>query len=534
MSLLKELGKSEVEHLEVAEENQRVDNLAASMREGNGTGKRWWNVPYLCFLNWQIFVITLASTNNGYDSSMLNGLQSLPEWHTKMGNPTGSILGALSNGTIFGALIAVIYIPWMADKFGRKFTIIFSQSFAVIGAILQGVSTNYGFFLASRIIIGLGSGAGAVCATLIAELAYPTHREVATTFYNVCWYLGAIIAAWVTYGTRHLHDGGHSWRIPSYMQGLIPLIQAVLMIWAPESPRYYVAKDQVEKARAVLTKYHIGGSTDPKDVAFVEFELNEFAAQIKDDAAHTQNSSYMDFVTDGRFRKRLGLIASICVFTQFSGNGLVSYYLSKVLNSIGITSTTRQLQINGCLMIYNFVISAFVASVVNRFKRRHMFLTSVGLMMLFYIIWTILSALNQKNDFKDKGLANGVLAMIFLYYCAYDIGANGVPYLYVTEILPYSHRVKGLNIMTFLTMVILIFNGFVNPVAMDAIDWKYYIVFCCVNAVMLAVVWFFFVETSGYTLEEVEQVFDASAREKYAHNVVLAHDTDSFSGKGSV
>ncbi|KAK7684811.1 hypothetical protein QCA50_012054 [Cerrena zonata] len=170
---------------------------------------------------------------------------------------------------------------------------------------------------------------------------------------------------------------------------------------------------------------------------------------------------------------------------QLAGNGLVSYYLNKVLNSIGITGETEQLIINACLMTYNFVCSAVICSLLNLFKRRTLFITCLS----------------------DKSLANGVLAMIFLFYLAYNIGVNGLPYLYMTEILPYSHRAKGINIFQFVQEVLLVYNGFVNPVAMAAIEWKYYIVYCCLLCVELIVVILFFPETSGRSLEEVGEVF---------------------------
>ncbi|KAM9930451.1 hypothetical protein OXX80_009390, partial [Metschnikowia pulcherrima] len=126
-------------------------------------------------------------------------------------------------------------------------------------------------------------------------------------------------------------------------------------------------------------------------------------------------------------------------------------------------------------------------------------------------IWTILSALNEQRHFEDKGLANGVLAMIFFYYFFYNVGINGLPFLYITEILPYSHRAKGLNLFQFSQFLTQIYNGYVNPIAMDAISWKYYIVYCCILFVELVIVFFTFPETSGYTLEEVAQVFGDEA-----------------------
>lgn len=469
----------------------------------------WYKIPHLRNLNFCVFLISLSSTTLGYDSSMLNGLQSLAHWRDYLGNPTGTTLGALTNGTIFGFLLGNLIAPYIADKFGRRIAIISGQIIIIIGSVLQGVSTNYAFFLVSRIILGFGSILTMVSSpSLISEISYPTHRHVTTTFYNTNYYVGAAIAAWVTFGTSDI-DSDYSWRIPSYLQGSIALIQISLFWMVPESPRYYISKGKIDKAEEVLIKHHIGNSQDPGDIGLVKFEVEEIQAALEMEkmSAHT---SYMDFLRTPANRKRLFICCFIAVLMQLSGNGLVSFYLSKVLNSIGITDEKEQLKINGCLMIYNWVTAVSVSFVVNRFRRRTLFMTSTILMLITFVIWTILSAINEQRNFEQASLGNGVLAMIFFYYLGYNMGANGLPYLYLTEILPYNQRTKGINLMMFVYNIILIYNGFVNPVAMDAISWKYYIVYCCVIVVEILVVYFFLPETSGYTLEEVCQVFGDS------------------------
>ena len=261
----------------------------------------------------------------------------------------------------------------------------------------------------------------------------------------------------------------------------------------------------MDKAEAILRKFHTGNSNDPKDLALVDFEMKEIQAALELEKM-ANRTSYLDFIRVKSFHRRLFICIYIPCLMQLSGNGLVSYYLNKVLNSIGITGETKQLEINGCLMIYNMVLSMSFSACFNLFKRRFLFLTSLCLMLTFYIIWTALSAVNVQKGYPQS-YGSGVLAMIFLYYASYDIGMNGLPILYLTEILPYSHRAKGVNIFQFVEKIALIYNGYVNPIAMDAIDWKYYIVWCCYLATEIVVVFFFFPETSGYTLEEVAKVF---------------------------
>lgn len=487
--------------------------------------KPWYKVAHLRFLTWCIFLMTLSSTNSGYDMSIMNGLQSLSHWENKMGNPSGQRLGALSNGVAFGAVLSAVLGSYLADRWGRRTAVQIGALLTVLGSILQGLSTGYGFFLVSRIIIGFGATLANVGSpALISEVAYPSHREACTFAYNVCWYLGAIVASWVTYGTRNVNSDW-SWRIPSYIQGFLPLLQLVFLWQLPESPRYMVKKGRIDEAEKILRKHHIGNLNEPQDVALVEFELSEIEAAI---AADSVPSSYKDFVVIKSYRRRIFLVVFVGVMTQLSGNGLVSYYLVQVLESIGITSTKKQLQINGCLMIYNFAICCFMTSICTKIKRRTMFIGGVGGMLVSYIIWTVLSAINEQRNFDDKLLANGVLAMIFFYYFFYDTCLNGLPYLYLTEVLPYSHRAKGLMIMQASMYTAMIYNNYVNTIAMDAILWKYYIVYCCILAVEFLVVLFFFPETSGYTLEEVAQVFGdevidlavAGAKHKVEHEHV--------------
>jgi MFS family permease len=57
-------------------------------------------------------------------------------------------------------------------------------------------------FIAARGIIGFGLGFNITAAPiLIMELAFPTQKAPMVSIYNSLWSLGAIVAAWTTYGT---------------------------------------------------------------------------------------------------------------------------------------------------------------------------------------------------------------------------------------------------------------------------------------------------------------------------------------------
>jgi cellulose synthase/poly-beta-1,6-N-acetylglucosamine synthase-like glycosyltransferase len=56
---------------------------------------------------------------------------------------------------------------------------------------------------------------------------------------------------------------------------------------------------------------------------------------------------------------------------------------------------------------------------------------------------------------------------------------------YAAEILPYNLRAKGLTLMFFMVNLALWFNQYINPIALENIGWKYYIVYCVWLAVSL-------------------------------------------------
>lgn len=491
--------------------------LAASIEDYLYLTKPFYKYSFLNRLHFCVFAITLTSTNNGYDGSMLNGLQMIEHWRDEMGNPAGATLGALANGVVFGSVLAALIASWVSDRYGRKPAIVMGMIIVIVGSILQGFSNSYAFFLMARILIGFGANIANVSApTLISEISYPIYRETCTSLFNTFWYLGAVIAAWVTYGT-HRMETSYSWRIPSYLQGILPLVLLCCSYCIPESPRYLVSKGKLDLARLILKKIHTGNDDSLQAHSLVEFEIEEIIASLQIQKVYS-SSKYTDFLTIPTFKHRFILVFFVAFITQFSGNGLVSYYLTKVLNTIGITSEAKQLQINGALMLYNLVISWAAAFAVPYFKRRTIFLACTCGMLASFILWTALSARFAMSGFNNPALANGVLVFIFLYYFSYNIGANGLPFTYVTELLPYSHRAKGMNLLCAIAYIMLIFNGFVNPVAIDRIQWKYYIVFCCILAVQVIIVYLFFVETSGYTLEEVSRAFgDGKEGVKGAH-----------------
>ncbi|ORX46983.1 general substrate transporter [Hesseltinella vesiculosa] len=476
--------------------------------------KYWWHYPHLLKLNALLLGSVLVQTTTGYDGSLLNGLQSLTQWDSYFGNPTGPRLGTLSSGVTFGMLAIMIFTSWISDRFGRRWPIIVGSFVTIIGAIVQGAAVNFGMFWVGRFIIGVGLGALQVCAPMmLSETAYPTQRAVVTSIYEPSFPFGALIAAVVTYGTYQI-PSTWAWRIPSLLQCFAAMLQIGFTSFCPESPRWLVHRGRVDEARAVLIKYHGGG--DPNS-PLVEFELREIVTALEQEKLK-KASKWKEFVATKGNRHRLAIILFMPVITQLSGNQIVSYYLHLILNSINITDTKDQLTINTTLLVVELVAAVLVATYAEKIGRRRLFFIGILGMLGSFIIWTILSALAKEGNYTNPALSLGVLVMIYFYVIFYHVIGPIAP-TYIMEISPFSFRAKASTIFQVMSQAIGLYNSFVNPIAMGAISWNYYIVFLCVLSVQVVFVYFYFPEVQGYSLEEVALIFDGDEAPGLGHVV---------------
>ena len=150
-------------------------------------------------------------------------------------------------------------------------------------------------------------------------------------------------------------------------------------------------------------------------------------------------------------------------------------------------------------------------------------MTSYIGMITIFVPFIALSAVYAQTGRKSEGY--GVVVCLFLFDIMYNVACNPLLYSYVTEIMPFYMRSRGLAVKNLVGQLALITNMYVNPIALAEIGYYYYIFFLGLNCVWLAIIWYFFVETKGYTLEEIQQFFETD---------ILGHRTDVIESKDSL
>ena len=104
----------------------------------------------LIILNAWIALLLITSSTNGFDGSMMNGLQALPQWQSAFNHPGSSMLGLLNAIQNIGALVALPFAPYLSDGIGRRPSVLLGAGIMVCPSpITRSPVTHY-----SIIVIG--------------------------------------------------------------------------------------------------------------------------------------------------------------------------------------------------------------------------------------------------------------------------------------------------------------------------------------------------------------------------------------------
>lgn len=300
-------------------------------------------------------------------------------------------------------------------------------------------------------------------------------------------------------------NSSFAWRLPIILQAVMPGMVAVLILFCPETPRWLVAHDRQEEALRLLIKYHGGG--DPDSVV-VKMEYEEILASVSSDAAAGSDKRWWDYraiFNSPNARYRMFMVVCMSFFGQWSGNNVISYFIVLMFSQAGITNPNTQLLLNGLNPVFSMIASLAGAATLDRFGRRKALLFSTAGAL---VCMSVVAACTAKSS---PGSADSyvVVAFIFLFGVVFSFGYTPLQALYPVECLNTETRAKGLALATVCQVFAGIYNTFVPPVAMSKIGWRFYFFYICWDVLEIIVIYFFFVETAGRTLEELDEAFSA-------------------------
>lgn len=110
----------------------------------------------------------------------------------------------------------------------------------------------------------------------------------------------------------------------------------------------------------------------------------------------------------------------------------------------------------------------------------------------------------------ESGTQAGIAAAVFLFIFNTCFGMSylGVTWLLPPELLPLQIRAPGAAISTATNWAFNFMVVMITPVAFSTIGPYTYTIFAAINLLMVPVVYFFYPETAGRSLEEMDIIFN--------------------------
>ncbi|XP_017754191.1 PREDICTED: facilitated trehalose transporter Tret1-2 homolog [Eufriesea mexicana] len=239
------------------------------------------------------------------------------------GNPLGrpitpdekSWIGSLiAVGAIIGSFVA----GYLAERLGRKWTLLSAAAPFLIGWILIGTATVVPQLYVARIILGFAlSFAFTVVPMYCGEIAETSVRGA----------LGSFLQLFVTIGLLYAYCIGPyvSYLVFWLLCAICPIAFLACFITMPESPYYLLKVGKRTDAVNALARLR------SKSAASVQKEADEIQAAV--DEAFRTEAKVTDLFTVTTNRKALLFTCLLVMFQQFSGINVVLFYMEDIFQS---------------------------------------------------------------------------------------------------------------------------------------------------------------------------------------------------------
>lgn len=419
---------------------------------------------------WIAFIIALGGLLQSYVTCIIAGaISSICDEFCLSPLKQGNVASIILAGAIIGSLCAAK----LADRIGRKCTLMIAVIIYLITALISVAIHSYFSLLLLRMFTGVAVGMSAMVVPIyLAEIAPPEKRGAFVSNYQFFLTIGTFIA----YLTHYFRLNNENWRFMFFIAAIPALFQWIALIFLPESPRWLINQGQKEKAEQIFLK--IGGQSSEA--------VQSSGSEKRKLFSHT-------FI----FLIVLGSVLSI--FQQLSGINAMIYFAPKIYGEAGFSKENAVL---ATLLVgaVNMIATLLTILMVDRFGRKKLLLVSEagvvgGLAMLVF------SFLTESNwiDF----LATGAVP---LYVFFYSLGLGPIVWVLISEMFPLAVRAKAIAFFTVINWVTNYLIVLSFPYLLSAIGAG--ITFSLYGLLSIGAFFFFLFyvpETKGKSLEQLEK-----------------------------
>ena len=424
-------------------------------------------------------IVALGGFLFGFDTAVISGVEKQiqilfrlnPFWH-------GFTISSALIGTVIGALFA----GKPADVYGRKPFLYIIAALYVITAMGTALAPNLSAFIIFRFLGGIGIGASSVVAPMyIAEISPAEVRGRMTAMFQFNVIFGILMAYVSNYLLKDF--GQEPWRWMLGVSAVPSFIFLSLLFIIPESPRFLVKIGQVGKARAVLAKINPVSS---------DKEIEEIKRSMTPGASKREN------LFSKKYFNPISIAFLVAMFNQFSGINAILYYAPRIFELSGLDRADSMLQsimvgaTNGFFTIMGMIL-------IDKVGRKKLLIAgSIGM--------SICLGLVSKTFFSQDFSGYGILVYLLIYIMFFAFSTGAVIWVLIAEVFPNNVRGQGQSLGSFTHWFFAALITFLFPVVEKSseVGVSYAFLFFSIMMVLQAVVvWKYFPETKGKTLEEL-------------------------------
>lgn len=352
-------------------------------------------------------------------------------------NITGLVIGA---PYLACALLGCWLTEPMNRYLARRGTIFLSCLIAAVASIWEGLANSWVNLFIARFVLGLGIGTKSSTVPVYAAECSPAPIRGALVMMWQMWTaFGIMLGNLMGVAFMGLSDD-LSWRLMLGSTVVLPLIVCAQVYFCPESPRWLIQHNKVDKAFRsfqTLRKTDLQAARDLYS-AYVSVQIEQQVNKGKNFF-----TMFLELFTVPR-NARATLASWIVMFMQqFCGVNVIAYYSTTIFTEAGYSIQSALLASMGTgILNWVFALPAFFT--IDTWGRRNLLLFTFPCLALT-LFWTGFSFWIDAGDPTSHKRVAMVTTGMYLFEIFYSPGEGPVPFVYSAEAFPLQVREVGMS-----------------------------------------------------------------------------------------
>ena len=396
---------------------------------------------------------------------------------------TPGMLGFTVSSALWGTVLGSILAGPPSDRYGRRACLRALGVLYVLSALGCAFAWSWYSLLLFRVLGGLAIGGSSVIGPMyIAEIAPAVRRGRLVGMFQFNVVLGILLAYLSNYLVAQAGFGAAEWRWKFGVAAAPAALFFLALFGIPQSPRWLAKMGRHQEAAEVLGK--IGEPDAQRELCAIEQTIG------------AEHGLPNEPLFQRRYRKPIFLAITIGMFNQLAGINAILYYLNDIFERAGFSRVSSDMQAVA-IGLTNLIFTMIAMSVIDKVGRKKLLLTGA--------VGTGVCLAGVAAIFLTGRHGDYLLWLLVAYIAFFAFSQGAVIWVYLSEVFPNLVRAKGQGLGSFTHWIMNAMISALFPVMAASSGGAPFAFFALMMVVQFAVVWFWYPETKGVTLEALEK-----------------------------